>query len=102
MVLAFDSTGDFAKAVYGDSSAQHVGTNGAIATTSPAGMAGGKKQSEKQQKQSKKGGKKQSEKQQKQSKKGGKRQSEKQQKQSKKGGKRHNKSQKQQKQNGGK
>ena len=48
MVLAFNSTGDFAKAVYGDSSSQHAGTNGGIATTNPAGMAGGRRRRQRQ------------------------------------------------------
>ena len=43
MVLAFNSTGDFAKAVYGDSSAQHVGASGSIATTNPSAMTGGQR-----------------------------------------------------------
>ena len=55
MVLAFDSTGSFAKAVYGDTSSQHAGTNGAIASSSPSSvtMKGGKRQN-KSRKQSKK------------------------------------------------
>lgn len=49
MVLAFNSTGDFAKAVYGDSSAQHAGTNGGIATTNPsAPMTGGRRRRQRQ------------------------------------------------------
>ena len=58
MVLAFNSTGDFAKAVYGDSSAQHAGTNGGIAASNPsAAMTGGRRsqiqrQSQRQQRQS--------------------------------------------------
>ena len=48
MVLAFDNGGDFAKAVYGDSSSQTAGANGAIvqhnpSTTAPVAMAGGKR-----------------------------------------------------------
>ncbi len=48
MVLAFNNGGDFAKAVYGDSSSQHAGANGAIATTNPSAtapvaMSGGKR-----------------------------------------------------------
>lgn len=48
MVLAFNNGGDFAKAVYGDSSSQTAGANGAIvqhnpSTTAPAVMAGGKR-----------------------------------------------------------
>jgi hypothetical protein len=82
MVLAFNNTGDFAKAVYGDSSAQHAGTNGGIAASNPsAAMTGGRRSKRQSQKQSKKGGKKQSQRQQ---------------RQSKKGGKKHNKSQRQQ------
>ncbi len=49
MVLAFNSGGDFAKAVYGDSSAQHAGTNGGIATTNPsAPMTGGRRRRQRQ------------------------------------------------------
>jgi len=49
MVLAFNSTGDFAKAVYGDSSAQHAGTNGGIAATNPsAPMTGGRRRRQRQ------------------------------------------------------
>ena len=47
MVLAFNSMGDFAKAVYGDSSAQHAGTNGSIATTNPS-MTGGRRRRQRQ------------------------------------------------------
>ena len=48
MVLAFNNGGDFAKAVYGDSSSQTAGANGAIvqhnpSATAPAVMAGGKR-----------------------------------------------------------
>ncbi len=46
MALAYQNTGDFAKAVYGDASQQHVGANGAIAMASPSApvaLKGGKK-----------------------------------------------------------
>jgi len=43
MVLAFNSGGDYARTVYGDSNSQHAGANGAIATTPPSGMKGGKR-----------------------------------------------------------
>lgn len=48
MVLSFNNGGDFAKAVYGDSSSQTAGANGAIvqhnpSATAPAVMAGGKR-----------------------------------------------------------
>ena len=49
MVLAFDSTGSFAKAVYGDASSQHAGQNGAIATSNPSSMKGGRRRSRRQQ-----------------------------------------------------
>lgn len=48
MVLAFNSGGDFAKAVYGDSSAQHAGTNGGIATANPSVMTGGRRRRQRQ------------------------------------------------------
>ena len=53
MVLAFDNAGDFAKAVYGDSSSQHAGTNGVIASTNPSAtapvaMSGGKRKRQSQ------------------------------------------------------
>lgn len=48
MVLAFNSGGDFAKAVYGDSSAQHAGTNGGIAATNPSVMTGGRRRRQRQ------------------------------------------------------
>ncbi len=57
MVLAFDSTGSFAKAVYGDASSQHAGQNGAIATSSPSvstTMKGGRRKQSKKQRHSKK------------------------------------------------
>ncbi len=47
MALAYQNTGDFAKAVYGDASQQHVGANGAIAMASPSApvaLKGGKSQ----------------------------------------------------------
>ena len=65
MALAYQNTGDFAKAVYGDQ--HHAGTNGAIAMASPSApvaLKGGNKsqrnksQRNKSQKQ-KKGGKNQ-------------------------------------------
>ena len=48
MVLAFNNGGDFATKVYGDSSSQTAGANGAIvqhnpSATAPAAMAGGKR-----------------------------------------------------------
>ena len=50
MVLAFDSTGNFGKAVYGDASSQHAGQNGAIATSNPSTtMKGGRNRSRRQQ-----------------------------------------------------
>ena len=50
MVLAFDNAGSFAKAVYGDASSQHVGTNGAIATSNPSTtMKGGRNRSRRNQ-----------------------------------------------------
>ena len=50
MVLAFDSTGSFAKAVYGDVSSQHAGTNGAIASSNPSTtMKGGRNTSRRNQ-----------------------------------------------------
>ena len=46
MVLAFDSTGNFGKAVYGDASSQHAGQNGAISTSNPSTtMKGGRNRS---------------------------------------------------------
>jgi hypothetical protein len=67
MALAYQNTGDFAKAVYGDASQHHAGANGAIAMASPSApvaLKGGNKsqrnksQRNKSQKQ-KKGGKNQ-------------------------------------------
>jgi hypothetical protein len=52
MALAYQNTGDFAKAVYGDASQQHVGANGAIAMASPSApvaLKGGKSQRNKSQ-----------------------------------------------------
>ena len=43
MVLNFGSTGEYGKAVFGDTSSQHAGQNGAIAMNNPAGMQGGKR-----------------------------------------------------------
>ncbi len=46
MVLAFNSGGDYARTVYGDSNSQHAGANGAIATNppvAPMAMKGGKR-----------------------------------------------------------
>jgi len=48
MVLAFNNGGDFATKVYGDTSSQTAGANGAIvqhnpSATAPAVMAGGKR-----------------------------------------------------------
>ena len=48
MVLAFNNGGDFASKVYGDSSSQTAGENGAIvqhnpSATAPVAMAGGKR-----------------------------------------------------------
>ena len=48
MVLAFNNGGDFATKVYGDSSSQTAGANGAIvqhnpSATAPAAMSGGKR-----------------------------------------------------------
>jgi len=53
MVLAFDNAGDFAKAVYGDSSSQTAGANGAIvqhnpSATAPVAMSGGKRKRQSQ------------------------------------------------------
>lgn len=52
MVLAYQNTGEFAKAVFGDASQQHVGANGAIAMASPSApvaIKGGKSQRNKSQ-----------------------------------------------------
>ena len=56
MVLAFDSTGSFAKAVYGDASSQHAGQNGAIATSNPSSttMKGGRHRQQRSRRQNKK------------------------------------------------
>ena len=48
MVLAFNNGGDFATKVYGDSSSQTAGANGAIvqhnpSATAPVAMSGGKR-----------------------------------------------------------
>jgi hypothetical protein len=53
MVLAFDSTGKFGEAVFGSTSSQHAGTNGAIASsnpsaTAPVAMKGGRRRSQRQ------------------------------------------------------
>ena len=88
MVLAFNSTGDFAKAVYGDSSAQHAGTNGGIAASKPsAAMTGGRRsqiqrQSQRQQRQSQRQRAGQSQRQQRQSQRRRQRQSQRQRRQS--------------------
>jgi hypothetical protein len=58
MVLAFNSGGDYARTVYGDSNSQHAGANGAIATTPPSGMKGGKR-NKSQRNNQKRGGKSQ-------------------------------------------
>lgn len=49
MVLAFDSTGKFGESVFGNTSSQTAGANGAIvqhnpSTTAPVAMTGGKRQ----------------------------------------------------------
>ncbi len=36
MALAYQNSGDFAKAVYGDASQQHAGPSGSIAMASPS------------------------------------------------------------------
>ena len=42
MVLNFNSTGGFGQAVYGNTSSQHAGQNGAIAQSNPS-MQGGRR-----------------------------------------------------------
>ena len=68
MVLAFDNAGDFAKAVYGDASQQHAGTNNAIASVNPSLMKGGNSKKNDM----KKGGKKNNSKKNNSKKRGGK------------------------------
>jgi hypothetical protein len=55
MVLAFDSTSKFGEAVFGSTSSQTAGSNGAIvqhnpSASAPVSMKGGKRQNKKSQK----------------------------------------------------
>lgn len=63
MALAYQNSGDFAKAVYGDASQQHAGPSGSIAMASPSApvaLKGGNKskKNQKNQKNKKNGGNK--------------------------------------------
>ena len=58
MVLAFDSTSKFGEAVFGSTSSQTAGSNGAIvqhnpSASAPVSMKGGKRQNKKSQKRNK-------------------------------------------------